>query len=93
MVLEKALVILLVGCLLAVPTIVLAAKVTAVPAAVEKKYNIDTKWYKKYTTVKGIPIIASKKVNSRALTKAAAVTNKMLRGKGSGPKITRYLKV
>ncbi len=64
--LKKALVILLVGCLLGAPTIVLAAKVTAVPAAVAKKYNIDTKWYKKYTTVKGIPIIASKKVDSRA---------------------------
>ena len=73
---RKVIAILLVGFLLGAPYVVFAAKVTAVPAAVAKKYNIDTKWYKKYTTVKGIPIIASKKVNSRALTKAAAVTKK-----------------
>jgi hypothetical protein len=90
---RKAIAILLVGLLIGAPTVVLAAKVTAVPAAVAKAYNIDTKWYKKYTTVKGIPIIASRKVNSRALTKAAAVTKKMVLGKGYGPKIVKYLKV
>ena len=52
MALKKALVILLVGCLLGVPTIVLAAKVTAVPASVAKKYSLDSKWYKKYLLVK-----------------------------------------
>lgn len=89
---RKAIVILLVGLLLGAPTAVLAAKVTAVPAAVADKYNINTKWYKKYITVAGIPIIASKKVNSRALLKSAAVTRKMLLGKGYGKKIKKYLK-
>ena len=48
---RKAIAIFLVGCLIGAPTVVLAVKVTAVPAAVAKKYSIDTKWYKKYTTV------------------------------------------
>jgi len=69
-----------------------AAKVTSVPTNIKKAYQINTGWYKKYTHVKGIPIIASKKVNSRALIKAAAVANKMLMGKSYGKKITKYLK-
>ena len=89
---RKAIAILLVGFLISAPTVVLAAKVTAVPAAVAKAYNIDTKFYKKYTHIRGIPIIASAKVNSRALKKAAAVTKKMLLGKGYGKKITSYMK-
>jgi hypothetical protein len=55
---RKVVAILLVGFLLSTPHTVFAAKVTAVPAAVAKKYNIDTKWYKQYTTAKGIPVIA-----------------------------------
>ncbi|SVC22424.1 uncharacterized protein METZ01_LOCUS275278, partial [marine metagenome] len=69
-----------------------ALKVTSVPTNIKKAYQINTVWYKKYTHVKGIPIIASKKVNSRALIKAAAVTRKMLMGKSYGKKITKYLK-
>jgi len=69
-----------------------AAKVTGVSVSISKKFDIDRKWYKKYTHVKGIPIIASKKVDSRALIKAAAVANKMLMGKSYGKKITKYLK-
>ena len=56
---RKVIAILLVSFLLGAPTVVFAAKVTAVPATVAKKYNIDTKWYKQYTTAKGIPVIAS----------------------------------
>ena len=40
---RKALAIILMGFLLGGPTAVLAAKVTAVPAAVAKKYSIDIK--------------------------------------------------
>ena len=69
-----------------------ALKVTSVPTNIKKAYQINTVWYKKYTHVKGIPIIASKKVDSRALIKAAAVTSKMLMGKSYGKKITKYLK-
>ena len=69
-----------------------AAKVTAVPVKIKKAYEINTTWYKKYTHVKGIPIIASKKVNDRALLKATAVTKKMLMGKKYGKNITKYLK-
>ena len=87
---RKAIAIILVCFLIGAPTVVLAAKVTAVPAAVAKKWDIDTKFYKKYTTVVGIPIIASAKVDSRALTKAAAVTRKMLLGRQY--KIAKYLK-
>ena len=77
---RKAIAILLVGFLLGAPTVVFAAKVTAVPATVAKKYNIDTKWYKQYTTAKGIPIIASANVNRRALLKTGALINKVLQG-------------
>ena len=69
-----------------------AAKVTSVPTNIKKAYQINTVWYKKYTHVKGIPIIASKRVDKRALKKAAAVANKMLMGKSYGKKITKYLK-
>jgi len=70
-----------------------AAKVTAVPVSISKKFDIDRKWYKKYTHVRGIPIIASKSVNSRALLKGASVTRKMLLGKKYGSPITRHLKL
>lgn len=69
-----------------------AAKVTTVPVSIKKSYKLNTAWYKKYTHVRGIPIIASKRVNNRALLKAAAVTNKMLMGKKYGKNITKYLK-
>ena len=49
---RKALAIILMGFLLGVPTVVLAAKVTAVPASVAKKYSLDSKWYKKYLLVR-----------------------------------------
>ena len=64
---RKAIVTFLVGCLIGAPTVVLAAKVTAVPAAVAKKWNIDTKFYKKYTHAYGIPIVVCAKVDSVAL--------------------------
>ena len=58
--------ILLTGLLLSSTTSTSAAKVIGVPAAVAKKWEIDTKWYKQYTTIRGIPIIASKQVDSSA---------------------------
>jgi hypothetical protein len=78
---RKVVAIFLVGFLLGAPHAVFAAKVTAVPATVAKKYNIDTKWYKQYTTAKGIPVIASANVNRRALLKTGALINKVLQGK------------
>ena len=69
-----------------------AAKVTTVPVSIKKAYKLNTAWYKKYTHVRGIPIIASKRVNNRALLKAAAVTNKMLMGKKYGKNIAKHLK-
>jgi alpha-glucosidase len=67
-----------------------AIKVTGVSVSISKKFDIDRKWYKKYTHVKGIPIISSKKVNSRALLKSAGVINKVLLG--NRYKVSKYLK-
>jgi len=89
----KLLSVVLMICLLALTSDHASAlKVISVPTNIKKAYQINTVWYKKYTHVKGIPIIASKKVDSRALIKAAAVTSKMLMGKSYGKKITKYLK-
>jgi hypothetical protein len=67
-----------------------AAKVTGVSVSISKKFDIDRKWYKKYTHVKGIPIVSSKKVNSRTLLKSAGVINKVLLG--NRYKIAKYMK-
>ena len=67
-----------------------AIKVTGVSVSISKKFDIDRKWYKKYTHVKGIPIVSSKKVNSRALLKSAGVINKVLLG--NRYKLSKHLK-
>ena len=78
---KKIISILLIGFLLGAPTAVLAGKVTPVPAAVAKKYKIDTKFYKKYTHAYGIPIIASAKVDSSVLLKGADNARMLLKNR------------
>ncbi|MBG99885.1 MAG: hypothetical protein CMN58_06030 [Solibacterales bacterium] len=77
---RTTLIIVLLSFSLAASNLVLAAKVTRVPGKTASKFDIDTRWYKKYAAVKGIPIVASRKVSDRALLKSVGIMNQVLFG-------------
>ena len=64
----------------------MAAKITTVPKNIATDFNIDTKFYKKYVSVKGIPIIAPRRVNNSALLKTGHIIQRMLAHKKLGKK-------
>ena len=64
-----------------------AAKITTVPKNIATDFNIDSKFYKKYVSVKGIPIIAPRRVNNKALLKVGHLIQRMLAPKKLGKKL------
>ncbi|MDC0039082.1 hypothetical protein OAJ78_05425 [Gammaproteobacteria bacterium] len=69
----------------------MAAKITTVPKNIATDFNIDTKFYKKYVSVKGIPIIAPRRVNNRALLKTGHLIQRVLAPKKMGNRLAGYL--
>ena len=69
----------------------MAAKITTVPKNIATDFNIDSKFYKKYVSVKGIPIIAPRRVNNRALLKTGHIIQRMLAPKKLGKKLAGYV--
>lgn len=55
-------------------------KVGPIPAEVRENWKLDD-FYSKYASADGLPIVASKKVNDKALTVAADVVTNMLAGR------------
>jgi len=55
-----------------------AAKVTAVPEDVIKRYKLDTEFYKKHVDYKGFSILSSAKVSDEALYEARYLIDKLL---------------
>ncbi|MDC0038450.1 hypothetical protein OAJ78_02205 [Gammaproteobacteria bacterium] len=61
------------------------------PKKIATDFKIDTKFYKKYVSVKGIPIIAPRTVNKRALLKTGYLIQRMLAPKKLGKKLAGYV--
>jgi alpha-glucosidase len=53
-------------------------KVTAIPEAVVKKFNLDTTFYKKHLDYKGFAILSSAKVSDEALLEARYLIDRLL---------------
>lgn len=56
-----------------------APKVTTIPEAVIKKFNLDTTFYTKHLDYKGFSILSSDKVSDRALLEARYLIDRLLR--------------
>lgn len=65
----------------------MAAKITTVPKNIATDFNIDSKFYKKYVSVKGIPIVAPARVSNKALLKTGHIIQRMLAPKKLGKHI------
>jgi len=69
-----------------------ATSITRVPNQIGSDFRINTTFYKKYVSVKGIPIIAPAGVSNRALLKAGHLMNRMLAPRRLGVKLASYIK-
>src|SRR5580704_5591225 len=54
------------------------ARITALPDAVSKRYQLDTDFYKKHLDYKGFSILSSAKVSDAALFEARYLIDKLL---------------
>ena len=56
----------------------LAVSITTVPQNIATNFKIDTKFYRKYLSVSGIPVVTPARVSNRALLKTGHIIQRML---------------
>jgi hypothetical protein len=69
----------------------MAGSITTVPKNIASDFKIDAKFYKKYVSVKGIPITAPARVSNKALLKTGHLIQKMLAPKKLGKKLAGHI--